>query len=208
MARVRNEEAYSAKRKEILRAAEALFVQHGFHQTGMAAICAAAGMSPGALYRYFPSKVAIIRAIVEEERADAVAMFERVARARRFRPALVEALCDAIIAVSEESYARIAVEIAAEGGREPEVREILVGAQKDLLGRLTLLIEGAKASGAAATDIDSEATARLLLMIVDGATSPASVATKLSRKRLSAALARVVDALLDSVALSTSRERG
>ena len=35
----------------------------------MQEICAEAGMSPGALYRYFPSKVAIIAAIAEAERA-------------------------------------------------------------------------------------------------------------------------------------------
>ena len=43
MARTRNEEAFEAKRQHILQAATGLFIEHGFHQTGMAAICEAAG---------------------------------------------------------------------------------------------------------------------------------------------------------------------
>jgi AcrR family transcriptional regulator len=196
MARVRNEDAFSKKRKAILRAAESLFVQHGFHQTGMAAICAAAGMSPGALYRYFPSKVAIIRAIVEEDRADARAMFERVAQATDFRAALIEALCEAVFAVREASYTRLAVEIAAEGGRDAEIHSLLADARKEVLQRLTGLLESAKARGAVGEKTDARCVACILLLIIDGAMSPASAAAGVSKKRLSASLARVVDGLL------------
>lgn len=53
------------RRDEILAAAQRLFARMGFHQTSMQQICAAAGMSPGNLYRYFPSKEAIIAGIAE-----------------------------------------------------------------------------------------------------------------------------------------------
>lgn len=42
----------------------------------MQEICAEAKMSPGALYRYFPAKEAIIEAIAAEERCDAAALVE------------------------------------------------------------------------------------------------------------------------------------
>ena len=62
------------QRRRILDAAIACFARGGFHATGMQAVCAEAGMSPGGLYRYFRSKEAIIEAIVERDRAAIPAM--------------------------------------------------------------------------------------------------------------------------------------
>src|SRR5262249_26576589 len=58
------------RRAEILAAAERCFAQSGFHGASMQEICAEAGMSPGNLYRYFPSKDSIILGIVERDRAE------------------------------------------------------------------------------------------------------------------------------------------
>lgn len=51
----------------ILDAAEQCFIKFGFHAASMANIAEAAGMSPGLIYRYFDSKAAIIRAIIERQ---------------------------------------------------------------------------------------------------------------------------------------------
>jgi len=56
------------RRRRILGTAVAVYAQHGFHQTGMRQLCTALGMSPGALYRYFPGKEAIIAGLVEMDR--------------------------------------------------------------------------------------------------------------------------------------------
>src|SRR5262245_6619564 len=58
------------RREEILEAARRCFARAGFHQTSMQQICLEAGMSPGNLYRYFPSKEVIIAAIAERDRAE------------------------------------------------------------------------------------------------------------------------------------------
>ena len=55
--------------QRILEAAKACFVRSGFQGASMQQICAEAGMSPGALYRYFPSKEAIVEAICEADRS-------------------------------------------------------------------------------------------------------------------------------------------
>src|SRR5262245_17106399 len=55
-----NVQAQSDRRAEILAAAQRCFVRSGFHGASMQDICAEAGMSPGNLYRYFPSKEALI----------------------------------------------------------------------------------------------------------------------------------------------------
>lgn len=65
--------AHDQRRMHVLAAARFCFSRWGFHGASMQQICAEAQMSPGALYRYFPSKEAIIEAIAEEERVDAAA---------------------------------------------------------------------------------------------------------------------------------------
>src|SRR6266851_7155714 len=66
-------------RARIMEAAEALFRRLGYAKTAVADIAAELGMSPANVYRFFPSKNAIIEAICQrclgelEERAWAAA---------------------------------------------------------------------------------------------------------------------------------------
>src|SRR3954462_6788758 len=57
------------RRGRILDAAERCFVRAGFHRTTMQDVAAEAGMSPGNLYRYFPSKDAIVIGLTERDRS-------------------------------------------------------------------------------------------------------------------------------------------
>src|SRR5262249_19557223 len=57
------------QRQRILDAAEKCFIESGFHAATMARIAATAGISPGLIYRYFESKSAIVRAIIERHLA-------------------------------------------------------------------------------------------------------------------------------------------
>jgi AcrR family transcriptional regulator len=56
-----------AQRERILEAAQACFVEHGFHAANMSGIAESAGMSAGLIYRYFASKNEIILAIIERQ---------------------------------------------------------------------------------------------------------------------------------------------
>jgi AcrR family transcriptional regulator len=60
MARV-PESHLAARRQSILAAATELFSKKGTTQATMADIAEAAGISPGAIYRYFPNKDALVR---------------------------------------------------------------------------------------------------------------------------------------------------
>lgn len=53
-----------AQRSRILDAAQRCFAQSGFHAATMATIAETAGISAGLAYRYFPSKDAIVLAII------------------------------------------------------------------------------------------------------------------------------------------------
>src|SRR5437660_12047932 len=72
-----NIQAQSDRRAEILAAAQRCFVRSGFHGASMQDICSEAGMSPGNLYRYFPSKEALIAGIAERDRAEVAQDFAR-----------------------------------------------------------------------------------------------------------------------------------
>jgi AcrR family transcriptional regulator len=71
----RNEALRSERRAEILEGALALFAEHGYTETTVRTIAEAIGMSQGLLYRYFPSKDDLLRAIFEESMRDVQASF-------------------------------------------------------------------------------------------------------------------------------------
>src|SRR6266699_5694598 len=54
------------KRERIHRAAQTLFMQHGFEATSMDAIALAAGVSTPTLYRYYQNKEALFIAVLEQ----------------------------------------------------------------------------------------------------------------------------------------------
>jgi AcrR family transcriptional regulator len=60
-----SEQHLAARRQQILDAARACFVRNGFHTTSMQDVIAEAGLSVGAVYRYFKSKNEIIEAIAD-----------------------------------------------------------------------------------------------------------------------------------------------
>src|SRR3954454_21901372 len=55
----------TARREQILAAARACFLRNGLHNTSMQDLVREAGLSVGAVYRYFKSKTEIINAISE-----------------------------------------------------------------------------------------------------------------------------------------------
>src|SRR5918995_1872307 len=93
----------SDRRAEILEAAQRCFVRAGFHQTSMQEICAEAGMSAGNLYRYFPSKEALIAGIAERDRAAA-------ARGDIARDADVEGAVDMLMIIADGVWWRRALD--------------------------------------------------------------------------------------------------
>jgi AcrR family transcriptional regulator len=115
----------AARRKHLLDTARNLFVEKGFHQTGMAQIAAASGIAVGQIYRDFANKEAIIAAICESEITDwldegtlsaAVASNDRDAiLAWIERVGLEEPDCD---------DRRLMCELLAEAGRNPAINQM------------------------------------------------------------------------------------
>jgi AcrR family transcriptional regulator len=163
----------------------------------MAAICDGAGMSPGALYRYFRSKSDLIQGIVERERRALLESVGRLEGTGDLVGALVELLVEGIRESAEADYARLALEIAAEARRNPDVGAVLERAEVEVTRQLAGHLAAAKRAGVVGTGADPDVAARLLVAVLDGSVGARGSLAELPPKRLRAALRRLVVGLLD-----------
>ena len=106
------------RRAHILAAARRCFVRDGFHQTSMQDLVREAGMSSGAVYRYFASKDAMIVAIAEENLDQIVAIVqESVQHGADLGGALAAALEFVSARHAEDGFAAIALVVWSEALR-------------------------------------------------------------------------------------------
>jgi TetR/AcrR family transcriptional regulator, repressor for uid operon len=160
--------ADDSRRERILKAAERAFVRHGFHAATMQHVAEEARMSAGNLYRYFPSKEAIVEQLCAFDQEEGAAAFAEIAAAGRgLFPAMAAGLRDHVVARPPEK-ARMIVEIWAEAGRNARVAALTRAIDADVLGKIEGLMEAAKAVGAAVPTLDSRFAARLLFTFVAG----------------------------------------
>ena len=160
--------ADAERRERILEAAERAFVRHGFHATTMQRVADELGMSAGNLYRYFPSKEAIVEGLCAVDQAERARGFaELMADNRNIMEAFCAGLRKHVLAKPPEK-ARLIVEIWAEAGRNPRVAAITRSIDADVLAGLERLMGAAKAGGAASPGLDSRFGARFFLTFVAG----------------------------------------
>lgn len=114
-----------SRRSHLLEVARTLFIEQGFHQTGIAQIATVSGIAVGQMYRDFENKEAIIEAICE---ADVNAWLDEKVLAE----AVIARDLDAVRAWLErfgtrsqpEGRYRLVAEILAEADRNPRVADI------------------------------------------------------------------------------------
>lgn len=162
-----NAKLQSDRRARILTAAQCCFARSGFHQTSMQEICTEAGMSPGNLYRYFPSKEAIIAGIAERDRADVREQFKAVENAPDVFAALAALARYHLVERSAEDIALWA-EVMAESRRNPDIARIHEDVEQEVRVLLARLLKRAASDGEAAPDLDYEGIAVVLMALADG----------------------------------------
>ena len=74
------QERLADNRERILKAARALVAEGGFRQASVTAVAQSAGLSTGALYRYFPSKAELFVEVLGAAVAHEVAILGDIAR--------------------------------------------------------------------------------------------------------------------------------
>jgi TetR/AcrR family transcriptional repressor of uid operon len=157
----------SDRRLEILDAAQRCFVRSGFHGASMQEICAEAEMSPGNLYRYFPSKEALIAGICERNRAEAAESLLAVDQAPGFFEGLA-ALARHHLVERAEAEAGLCAEIMAESRRNPELARLHTELERDIKTRLVAMLRRAAARGEISPKADLDGAATMLMVLGDG----------------------------------------
>lgn len=158
------------RRREILEAAFHSFASKGLRGTTMQEIAAKAGMSAGALYRYFDSKQALIEALA------GAAAGRREEALKALRPgagaaALAELVAEMIGALGSAeagSAARLDVRLWAEALDHSEVREVVAKAFESLQGPIADYLRTERAAGRLREGVAADCVGRIVVALITG----------------------------------------
>ena len=168
-----SEQHLAARREQVLQAAWACFSRNGFHATTMADVITESGLSAGAVYRYFDSKAALVRATADRALGEVGGTLAELLEADgAVHP--VDAL-ERILGTVERlatkeptDITRIALMAWAESLRAPEIHEVTNRAMGALRARLTELSRRARDAGLLPAASDPEAVAMAMVSLVTG----------------------------------------
>ncbi len=147
------------RRLQILMASAQLFAKHGFHATGMRQICDAVQLSPGALYRYFASKEAIIAGLIAWDRQRTTDWFGQLPLEQGLMACLEKISELSSADFDDQGFFAMWSEITAEAARNPSVREHLAAHYAYVEKLLSDLIRKAVKSGDIRPDVKPEQAA-------------------------------------------------
>jgi TetR/AcrR family transcriptional regulator, repressor for uid operon len=154
--------------QRILEAAKTCFVRSGFQGASMQQICAEAGMSPGALYRYFSSKEAIIEAICEADRAEDAKLFASILSNPNVVDGMVEGAMAHIRHVHQTNAAPLFAEICAESMRNEAVAATCLQNMERVFEVFRGYLGGAIERGEIDPPVDVETLLHTIMAIVHG----------------------------------------
>ena len=162
-----------ARRQQILEAARACFARQGFHQTSIQDICQEAELSPGAVYRYFPSKEHIIAATCLDCQQAGIEMIESArsqgGTALQALDFLVEHGFGSLDQEESREFMMMTVQLWSEALRSSEVKDALLTGSYDTWVRgITELFEQAQKEGEVEQELDATSLARIMIGLWHG----------------------------------------
>ena len=184
------------RRQQILDAARRCFARDGFHQTSMQDILADAGLSAGALYRYFRSKEEIIAAIAEEALAQVTTPIGPLAAQQPAPP--LDAVIERLLTNAEDvgfrpdGLAYIAPQVWAEALRNPRLRELVQTKFAEVRSAIAGIVRAEQTAGRIPADADPDDVAGFLFGSLLGYVLQRVLAGTVDAKSYSAALAALV----------------
>ncbi|HZN16767.1 MAG TPA: TetR/AcrR family transcriptional regulator [Micromonosporaceae bacterium] len=166
-----SEEHLAARRQQILDAARTCFTRNGFQATSMQDVIAEAGLSVGAIYRYFRSKEELVIAIAEELLAQVGAQLAEVTAADP--PPPMEDALRLTIEFMEPQLGRdglfqLAVQVWAESFRNPQLAEFVADAYRRMRASFIELGWHTRAAGNLPDDATPEAVGAVLFSLLLG----------------------------------------
>lgn len=156
------------KRADILKSAGKCFRKTGFHQTSMQEICTEVGLGPGAVYRYFTGKDAIIAAMAEDERRQARTMLSEFHDTDDLPQALFAITQAFALRYAATSDAGLMTEIYAEGLRNKKVGAVIKKAEAEWVDGLADMLRTAQRRSQIDPALDAQQVALLLTAMWDG----------------------------------------
>jgi TetR/AcrR family transcriptional regulator, transcriptional repressor of aconitase len=133
-----SQEHLERRRQQIMDAARECFTKQGFYNTSMQDIFKASGLSAGAVYRYFPSKHQLVKAIAEDSLEIAMARLPLTGDGPQSMADIVTVLGGAFSTDGALAGIRpMVMQVWAEAPRDPEMAAIA----REVLSRLEERIE-------------------------------------------------------------------
>ncbi|RXZ34432.1 TetR/AcrR family transcriptional regulator [Sphingomonas desiccabilis] len=163
-----NEQARQERMAQVLDGARRCFVERGFHASSTAQISAAAGVSVANLYQYYPTKEALITALIDLDLKRHANMIVRFWATDLSPRAIKEALGDIFLTKEGHEVAVLRAEIASEGARNSEVADLLRRSEVQLFAFLNGNIRAAQQDGRISRNIDPGLVGERLALVFEG----------------------------------------
>lgn len=159
----------AARRQQIAEAAARCFARNGFHATSMQDVIREAGLSAGAVYRYFSSKEALVKAIAGETIPEIMSQLDEVLATDPLPP--LDQVIDTLLATGEkhlDMQVRLAVQVWGEALRNPELAEMVKSIYGGFRDKLTEIARRARESRQLPADSDDDAVGATLFSLLPG----------------------------------------
>jgi AcrR family transcriptional regulator len=182
-----------SQRGRILDAAQQAFIADGFHAAAMAGIAERAGISAGLIYRYFPSKEAIVLEIIERELQRRLGHIAQKGGNEDLTEGMIEAFRQLCAPSPLGASAVLFLEMTAEGTRVPAVAQALEAADQATRQGFAAWLQ--RSGAAQRSAVEPEDAALLIQLIFEGLAVRAAREPTLELARLRRALAPVLEKL-------------
>lgn len=183
-----------ARHEQILTAARREFTARGFDQTSMDDVIRAAGLSAGAVYRYFASKDDLVAATSQDALTRLAAMVAEVLAADRTRTIdqTVTAILDRLFRFATDSggdFTRVAIYCWARALHDDPFRARIARHYTQIVDGLTETARAWQARGLVAPDADPRDVASLFLSTALGSVVQRHMMGGVEPARIGAAIA-------------------
>ncbi|MHC3000012.1 hypothetical protein OB08_13005 [Microbacterium sp. HJ5] len=161
------------RRRLILDAAIRCFAREGIQGTTMQHVFAESGISPGGVYRYFPSKDDLIVAIAGGVAGRITRFVEVDSAATDKRPISIEDELQRLFALfdsveEDDDHRRVAIAVWAESLHHQAVATVITGAIDDLTASVAARLALLQESSGLPADVDARAAAQVLVAVLPG----------------------------------------
>jgi AcrR family transcriptional regulator len=173
------------RRKQILRAARAVFISKGYIAARVEDVAKRAGLSKGAVYFYFSSKRELFTALVQEEHESTYSFLDHAEQDTR--PAAIKLLdlgqkyLDYFAGL--KTPPRFFMMMCEQAIRDEEIREEVQAVHMRFVDACTRIVAQGVAEGTF-RDMDPLAVAQLMKAIIDGFAGQASIGIRPDKDRL------------------------